>query len=103
MPYIPYWFESFGPWFPWIVPAIALSGLWLANSSQNGRFQKVAERVFYAAMLVVAGAALRTVLANEGCWLLHMASMVVMILGATFPQSENSQSEHDNEVIFTDF
>jgi hypothetical protein len=102
MRYIPYWFESFAPWFPWIVPIIALSGLWIAKSSQDRRVQRIGERVFYAALFVVGGATLRTVLANEGCWLLHMASMSAMILGATFPQADSSQGEYDSEMVLTE-
>lgn len=101
--HMPYWFETFAPWFPWVVPAIALSGLWIAKSSDDRRVQRIGERTFYAALLVVAGGTLRTVLANEGCWFLHMASMGVMILGATFPQAESTSNEYDGDVVLTDF
>ena len=98
MPYMPYWFESFGPCLPWVVPCIAITGLWFAKSSENMHVHRTAERIFYAAMLLVAWVALRTVLANEGCWLIHMASIGVMVLGATFPAGETTHSELENDM-----
>ncbi len=103
MPYMPYWFESFGPCLPWIVPFIAISGLWIAKSSENLQLQRTAERIFFAAMLLVAWVALRTVVANEGCWLIHMASIGAMVLGATFPAREGSSSEFENDMGVCDF
>lgn len=85
---IPYWFEAFGNAFPWIVPSIALVALWLARSSNDDRFRRNAERVFFGALFVVAWGTLRTVLANEGCWIIHMTSLAVMIVGSIFPAGE---------------
>ena len=99
---MPYWFEAFAPCFPWIVPAIALSGLWVAKSIEDKRVQRLGERVFFAALMLVAGATLRTMIANDSCWLLHTASMGVMILGAIFPHAETSNIEHDGDVILTE-
>ena len=102
MPYIPYWFESFAPCFPWIVPAIALSGLWIAKATDDRCVQRIAERTYFAAMLVVAAATLHTVVENEGCWLLHMASLGIMVLGATFPQFNSINPEYDKDVALSD-
>ncbi len=102
MPYMPYWFESFGPCLPWVVPCIALAGLWTAKCSENRQLQRTAERIYFAAMLLVAWVALRTVIANEGCWLLHMASIGAMVLGATFPVPDHPSVEHETEVPFCD-
>jgi len=102
MPYIPYWFESFAPCFPWIVPGLALAGLWFARSTHDRTLQILAERVFFAVMLIVAAATLRTVLANDGCWLLHMGSIGIMVLGATIPQADSQPSESEGEVALSD-
>jgi hypothetical protein len=107
MPYIPFWFESFAHGFPWIVPGLALAGLWFARSTRDQALKTLAERVFFAAMLIVAAATLRTVLANEGCWLLHMGSIGVMVLGATIPicdlpVSDLDQAEPDSEMALSD-
>jgi len=103
MPYMPYWFESFALYLPWIVPSLAIAGLWVAKSSENEQIRKASERVYFAAMLLVAWAALRTVIANEGCWLMHMSSIGLMVLGATFPTTEAVGSEQDveNEIMLS--
>ena len=100
MPYMPYWFESFGPFLPWVVPCLALSGLWTAKCSASLKIQKSAERIYFAAMLLVSWVALRTILANDGCWLIHMASIGAMVLGATYPAVEISNSDLENEIMF---
>jgi len=100
---MPYWFETFGPFLPWVVPCLAIAGLWIAKSSENLQLQRTAERFFYAAMLLVAWVALRTVIANEGCWLIHMASIGAMVLGATFPAREVADTEIENDFGVCDF
>jgi uncharacterized membrane protein len=95
MPYMPYWFESFGSTLPWIVPSLAIAGLWFSKSSENEQIQKSSERLYFAAMLLVAWVALRTAIANEGCWLMHMSSIGAMVLGATFPAADAGNPEQD--------
>ncbi|MEQ1827634.1 MAG: hypothetical protein ABL921_16870 [Pirellula sp.] len=102
MPYAPYWFESFAPCFAWIVPVTALIGLWVARASHDRRMQQIAERIYFAAMSLVAVATLRTVVTEEGCWLLHMTSMGIMVLGATFPKTGSSNSEYESDVAWSD-
>jgi hypothetical protein len=98
MPYNPYWFESFAPCLPWIVPAIALIGLWVAKATDDCFVQRIAERIYFAAMLLVAAVTLRTVVENDGCWLLHMVSMGIMALGATSSQANYPSSEVESDV-----
>jgi hypothetical protein len=106
MPYIPYWFETLAPCFSWVVPTIAFSGMWLSRSTHDRSFQLIAERAYYAAMLIVAAASLRTIMTNEGCWLLHMFSIGIMALGATIPhptvESESNEYAHDYPNTQTD-
>lgn len=94
MPYTPYWFESFALAFPWVIPSIALLALWFARCSDDRYFRTIAERSFFAAMIVVAWGTLRTVLANEGCWIVHMVSLAAMIVGSVFPYSDQNQEQH---------
>lgn len=87
MPYVPYWFESFAVWFPWIVPALSLASLWIARLCDDTRVKSSAEQIYFVMMMVVATATLRTMLADEPCWLLHTGSLGMMVVGAIFPQS----------------
>jgi hypothetical protein len=85
MPYVPYWFESFANWFPWIVPVLSLMGLWMARLCDDERARSIAEHAYYCAMILAAVVTLRTILADDHCWLLHTTSFRVMVLGAIFP------------------
>ncbi|MFN9715929.1 MAG: hypothetical protein ACK57G_19275 [Planctomycetota bacterium] len=61
--------------------------LWIARLSDDSRIRASAERVYFIMMLVVATATMRTMLANEPCWLLHTASLGMMVVGAIFPHN----------------
>jgi hypothetical protein len=87
MPYVPYWFESFASWFPWIVPVLSLIGLWIARLCDDDRVRSVAEHAYYCAMILAAVVTLRTILADDHCWLLHTGSFGMMVLGAVFPNN----------------
>ncbi|MFO0011342.1 MAG: hypothetical protein ACK553_01235 [Planctomycetota bacterium] len=87
MPYVPYWFESFAAWVPWLVPILSLLSLWIARLCDDSRVQSNAERIYFIMMVIVAMATLRTMLADEPCWLLHTGSLGAMVVGAIFPQS----------------
>ena len=69
----------------------------MAKCSENLQLQRATERIYFAAMLLVAWVALRTVIANEGCWLIHMASIGAMVMGATYPASEHPNAERESE------
>ncbi len=69
----------------------------MAKCSDNLQLQRATERIYFAAMLLVAWVALRTVIANEGCWLIHLASIGGMVLGATYPASEYPNAEAESE------
>lgn len=88
--YAPHWFDNLYFFAPWIIPAIAIISLWIARGSDDKTFRVHAERLFFMALLVVAGATLRTLLVNDGCWLVHTASLAAMIVGAIFPTGETS-------------
>jgi hypothetical protein len=45
----------------------------------------MAEACYFGAMIVASMITLRTILADDHCWLLHTASLGAMILGAIFP------------------
>jgi len=84
-PYVPYWFEAFSQCIPWIVPILALAGLWIARLCEDSRVRSIAEACYFGAMVVAAMFTLRTILADDNCWLLHTSSLGLMILGAIFP------------------
>lgn len=72
-------------WFPYLVPMIALLGLWIARCSSAPHVRCIAERAFFALLIVVAGGTLRTMMADDHCWLLHTLSFAIMVVGAIVP------------------
>ena len=95
MPYIPYWFEPFLFWTPWMVPTLAILGLWIARLCEDSRVKSAAECCYFGAMVVAAMITLRTILADDGCWLLHTTSFGLMVVGAIFPHHTNEPSTND--------
>ncbi len=67
---------------PWIVPVLAFLGLAIAKVCDVPQLQRFGERVFFAALLLVAGATLHTVASNHPCWLMHTSSLAIMTVGA---------------------
>ena len=85
--------EALCSWFPYLVPLVALLGLWIARCSSNKQLRALTERCFFALLLVVGGGTLRTMVADDHCWLLHTASFAVMVVGAIVPGSPSSTFE----------
>ena len=96
MPYVPYWFEPFSAWTPWAVPVLALAGLWMARLCEDARVRSAAEACYFGAMIVASLITLRTILADDHCWLLHTASLGIMILGAIFPHHSMAANTLDS-------
>ena len=94
MPYDPYWFEFLDGFFPWLVPFIAFASLWVARLGRDERIQRNVERVYFASMLIVAAITLRTILADDGCWILHTGSLGFMVLAAAMPKPESAADEY---------
>lgn len=67
---------------PWIVPVLAFVGLAVARMSQSPGVARLGERIFFAALLLVAGATLHTVTCNHPFWLMHTSSLALMTIGA---------------------
>lgn len=67
---------------PWIVPILAFLGLMVAKGCDAPQLQRFGERIFFAALLLVAGATLHTVACNNSYWLIHTSSLAIMTVGA---------------------
>jgi hypothetical protein len=85
MPYSPFWFESIGDAFPLLIPFLAVGAMWMSKASENERWQRVAERFYFTALMIVAWGTLRTVLWNDNCWFAHTISLGGMVIGGIFP------------------
>lgn len=72
--------EQFVQWSGVLVPMMALWAIALVYTLKAGHDSTARHASFFFVMLVVASATLRTVLVNDGCWLVHTASLSTMIL-----------------------
>jgi hypothetical protein len=93
----PHWFEVLAGSYPWVIPFVAVTSLWLARGTEDAGFRRIAERLFFGALLLVAWGTLRTILSNEGCWIVHTSSMAAMIVGAIFPSQIEQTIEQTTE------
>ncbi len=80
-------------WAPWLIPIVALAGLWLGRCSTDQQIRTWAERAFYSLLLVVGGGTMRTLACDDTCWLLHTSSLSIMIVGAVLPAGSSPQVE----------
>lgn len=63
-----------------LVPAIALWAIVCLYTQASGCKCHVTEVGFFAALLLIAAITVRTVLVDDGCWLIHTSSLGVMIV-----------------------
>jgi hypothetical protein len=78
---------------PWIVPFLAVAGLWCARATDNHSFTRWAESAFLVLLTLAATVTLRTIVINDACWLLHCVSLSLMIVGAIFPFAVSQPTE----------
>lgn len=69
--------------FPIFVPAMALCGLIAAQTAHIHGVRKIAMSIFYGSLVVVSIGAIRSMVHNEGTWLLHSGSLGLLIVGAS--------------------
>jgi hypothetical protein len=63
-----------------LVPVAAFWAIACLHSLESGTTCKVTERLFFLALLLVAGCTVRTVLINDGSWLVNTASLGCLIV-----------------------
>jgi hypothetical protein len=61
--------------------------MWMSKASENEHWQRVAERFYFAALIIVAWGTLRTILWNDNCGFAHTISLGGMVIGGIFPFS----------------
>lgn len=69
--------------FPLVVPAMAVFGLFAAQTAHIQSVRRIAVSVFYGSLCVVALGAIRSMTQTEATWLLHAASLGLLIIGAS--------------------
>ncbi len=75
--------ECLADLFPVIVPFAAVFGLLAARSARFPAARNIAESIFYGALVTVSLGTIRSIMHNDSAWLLHTASLGLMIIGAS--------------------
>jgi inner membrane protein involved in colicin E2 resistance len=70
-----------------LIPIFAVIGMWVVRVLGDSVLRAWSERFYFALLMLVAFGTMRTMLANDDCWLLHTASLSMMVVGAIFPNS----------------
>ncbi|MEZ6135913.1 MAG: hypothetical protein R3C53_13480 [Pirellulaceae bacterium] len=63
-----------------VVPLLALWAIAGLYSTRAGSPCHVTQVFYLATLLMIAGLTVRTVMANDSCWLIHTASLGIMIV-----------------------
>ncbi len=64
----------------WIVPVIALWAVACLYWGHFGGQTTLAQVVYFTCLLGIAGLTVRTVIADDGCWLIHTTTLGIMIV-----------------------
>jgi hypothetical protein len=63
-----------------IVPALSIWAIACLYISKNGCQCRLANLVYFGVLLMVAGLTVRTVLVDDSCWLIHTATLGMLVV-----------------------
>ncbi len=77
-----------------LVPLLAVWAITCLYVLRSGYSCHVTQVVYFAALLLIAGITIRTVIADDGCWLIHTTSLGIMIVAGVMrrPAEEGTSS-----------
>ena len=79
------------------VPLLAIWSVACLYLLGTGRQAIATQIIFFVVLLAVAGLTIRTVLADDGCWLIHTATLGALIVaGVMRKPAENELWAHHN-------
>jgi hypothetical protein len=91
--------DGIADWAGVLVPLLAVWAIVGLYTQRTGN-QCVATHVLYlAVMLFISGVTVRTVMIDDGCWLVHTASLGVMIVSGVMRRPEVSSAEYVGDTL----
>ncbi len=91
--------ESIASWAGILVPLLAVWAI-VGLYTQRSGCQCVATQVFYLSVMVfIAGVTVRTVMVDDGCWLVHTASLGVLVVSGVMRRPEPVATEFFSESL----
>lgn len=86
------WIELLSASTVWLVPCLAVLGLWLARATDSDSLHRIAQGLFLGLFLIVAFGTMRTMALNHECWFAHCSSLGAMIVGSIFPFATSAKT-----------
>ena len=96
------WVECIHCYAGLLVPLLALWAISCLYAARSGCQCHATQIIYLATMLVVAGLTVRTVTANDGCWLVHTASLGVLIVVGVMKRPAEETTAFAGESILVD-
>lgn len=76
----------------WLVPALALWAVASLYTQCGEKTCSVTEAGYFLALLVISGITIRTVMTDGNCWLVHTASLCIMVVAGVMRRPVGSSS-----------
>jgi hypothetical protein len=76
-----------------IVPLLALWAIAALYSLRTGCQCIATQLLFFSVMLLISGITVRTVMSDDGCWLVHTASLGMMVVAGVMRRPEVESPE----------
>lgn len=91
--------QSIASWAGILVPLLAVWAIVGLYTQRHG-CQCIATQVLYlSVMLFIAGITVRTVMVDDGCWLIHMASLGVISVAGVMRRPESQATKFVSESL----
>lgn len=81
------------------VPLLALWAVACLYMGRTGCRCAISQIIYFVALLAVAGLTVRTMLANDGCWLIHTSSLGVLIVSGVMRRPVESEAWVPNSAL----
>ena len=91
--------QSIASWASILVPLLAAWAIIGLYTQRHGCQCIATQALYLSVMLFIAGITLRTVMIDDGCWLIHMASLGVLAVAGVMRRPESQATEFVSESL----
>ena len=85
--------QFFVDWLAFLVPALAVWAVIGIHVYRSDFHQPTIDAIYFAAMLVIGALTWRTMSGNDSHWLVHTASLGIMIVGGVMHKRDNGDEQ----------
>lgn len=73
------------------VPLLAMWAITCLYTTRAAHLAWATQLIYFVVLLAVAGLTVRTMMANDGCWLIHTSTLGVMIVSGVMRKPSDSE------------